>query len=224
VEKRYNHAFRFAEIEHSLGISGTYYFRLYSNHENGTIIKKIAKSGHEIGYHYDDLTYYKGDHDKAIKRFSKNLEYLRKIASVNTICMEGAPLSKYDNRNLWGKYNYRDYGIIGEPYFDIDFREIAYYTDTGRRWDGEDVSVRDKVNRENKQNDEDLDQVTENKFPKFRTTYDMIRAIERGQFPDKAMLTIHPQRWHDRPLPWIKELIWQNVKNQVKRLILKARG
>ena len=44
-----------------------------------------------------------------------------------------------------GQMDYQDFGLIGEPYFDVDFNEVAYYTDTGRRWDGEDVSVRDKV-------------------------------------------------------------------------------
>ena len=42
-------------------------------------------------------------------------------------------------------YDYRDYGIIAEPYFDVDFDEVFYLTDTGRRWDGDSVSVRDKV-------------------------------------------------------------------------------
>jgi hypothetical protein len=28
---------------------------------------------------------------------------------------------------------------------------------------------------------------------------------------------VHPQRWHDRTLPWVKELVWQNVKNVVKK-------
>ena len=59
--------------------------------------------------------------------------------------MHGSPMSPYDNRLLWTKYDYRDYGIIGEPYFDVDFSEVAYYTDTGRRWDGDSVSVRDKM-------------------------------------------------------------------------------
>jgi hypothetical protein len=31
------------------------------------------------------------------------------------------------------------------------------------------------------------------------------------------MITVHPQRWHDRPLPWVRELVWRNVKNTVKR-------
>jgi hypothetical protein len=37
------------------------------------------------------------------------------------------------------------------------------------------------------------------------------------------MITTHPQRWTDRPLPWVKELIWQGVKNVVKG-ILVVRG
>jgi len=35
--------------------------------------------------------------------------------------------------------------------------------------------------------------------------------------PDKVMLTIHPQRWDDKPLPWMKELVGQNVKNIIKK-------
>jgi len=31
------------------------------------------------------------------------------------------------------------------------------------------------------------------------------------------MLNVHPQRWTDRPLPWVKELVGQNVKNVVKK-------
>jgi hypothetical protein len=80
-----------------------------------------------------------------MESFLKNLEAMRKIADIKTICMHGSPMSPYDNRLLWTKYDYRDYGIIGEPYFDVDFSRVAYYTDTGRRWDGDSVSVRDKV-------------------------------------------------------------------------------
>ena len=53
--------------------------------------------------------------------------------------------NKYDNKQLWKYYNYKAYGIIGEPYFDINFNDVFYLTDTGRRWDGDKVSVRDKV-------------------------------------------------------------------------------
>ncbi|MCF8236484.1 MAG: hypothetical protein K9J33_16855, partial [Bacteroidales bacterium] len=33
--------------------------------------------------------------------FNKDLSYLRQFAEVKTMTMEGAPLSRYDNRNLW---------------------------------------------------------------------------------------------------------------------------
>ena len=59
--------------------------------------------------------------------------------------MHGSPLSKWDNRDLWKRYNYRDYGIIAEPYFDLDFDEVFYLTDTGRSWNNSKASVRDKV-------------------------------------------------------------------------------
>jgi len=59
--------------------------------------------------------------------------------------MHGSPLSKYDNRDLWKNFDYHELGIIGEPYFDVDFNEVMYLTDTGRRWDGFRVSIRDKV-------------------------------------------------------------------------------
>lgn len=59
--------------------------------------------------------------------------------------MHGSPRSPYDNKEVWKKYDYRELGILAEPYFDIDFSKVLYLTDTGRRWDGERVSIRDKV-------------------------------------------------------------------------------
>jgi len=240
VEQRYNNALRFAEIQHEMGIRGSYYFRLFQVPENEEIIRKIASLGHEIGYHYDDLSFCKGDYEKAIHRFEKNLAYLREIAPVLTLTAEGAPLSKFDNRDLWKKYNYSDYGIIAEPYFDINYDELFYITDTGRRWDGDKYNVRDKpitsgsvrgrslplkgkpdgVRRATKENP-----VTNEEFLKlrFRHTGDIIETVESGCFPERAMLNFHPQRWSDALMPWAKELVWQNVKNQGKRVLLRLR-
>ena len=55
---------------------------------------------------------------------------------------------------------------------------------------------------------------------RFRYTWDIIEAADKGLLPDKVMLNIHPQRWTDRPLPWIKEFVGQNVKNVIKRAML----
>lgn len=54
-------------------------------------------------------------------------------------------MSRWDSRLLWKYYDYHDFGIIGEPYFDVDFNEVFYLTDTGRRRDGDSVNIRDKA-------------------------------------------------------------------------------
>jgi len=107
VEAHYPNALKMAQIERKLGIKGSYYFRIFPKAGNEAIIKQIAALGHEIGYHYDDFTLYNGNHEKAILRFQKNLAYLRQFGPVTTITMEGAPLSKYDNRDLWEKREMR---------------------------------------------------------------------------------------------------------------------
>ena len=352
VEARYGHALRFAEMQHQLGIRGTYYFRIFPKAGNEEIIRKIAALGHEIGYHYDDLSACKGNYEKAMQRFQKNLAFLRSIAPVETIAMEGAPFSRFDNRLLWGKsreygvgsreippssskdsgkqqsagegikdgslfsrreglrrtreggppssgegsgkkqsagegikdgslfnrqeglrrtreekvrdekremrgekvrderrevrgekvsseepekltahrssliagHSYRDFGILCEPYFDIDFNEVFYLTDTGRRWDGK-FAVRDRVgSREygvgSKEYGVRSKEKGEKKWSAYKATNDIIRSVEEGTFPQQAMMTFHPQRWHSRPLLWVKELVWQNVKNQGKRVLV----
>ena len=45
----------------------------------------------------------------------------------------------------------------------------------------------------------------------------MIEAVEKGGFPEKVMITIHPQRWTDNTFLWVKELITQNLKNPIKK-------
>jgi hypothetical protein len=61
-------------------------------------------------------------------------------------------------------------------------------------------------------------------WPRFHSTFDIIEATEKGLLPDKIMMNVHPQRWTDDPVAWTKELILQNGKNVVKRLIIHRRG
>jgi hypothetical protein len=227
VDARNMNSLHVAKLEAEMDIRGTFNFRMVPQSFDVLVIKQIAALGHEIGYHYEDLTTAKGDFQQAIHIFEQNLAKLRQVASIETICMHGSPLSKYDNRKIWEKYNYRKYDIIGEPYFDLDFNRILYLTDTGRRWDGERVTVRDKITKRSLVNNNGR----LNNFPfmsvpgkeliplNLHSTYDIIKAITNGQFPLKIMITIHPQRWDDNPLPWIRELLWQNLKNVVKRMI-----
>ncbi len=209
IDKKPKNALVFAEIESSLEVKASYYFRIVKQSFDTRIIKQISDLGHEIGYHYEDLSLSKGDFKKAIILFQKNLKKFRDICPIKTICMHGSPLQKWDNRDIWKKYNYRDYGIIGEPYFDIDFNKIFYITDTGRKWNGNDVSIRDKVN---------------NKFScSYKSTNDIIKALKTNSLPKLIMMTTHPQRWNDDILPWSVELVFQNIKNIVKFSLNKIR-
>lgn len=194
----------FAKIQHQHNIKGVYYFRAVPESWDEKVIKEIAELGHEIGYHYECLTTTKGNLELGIKDFEKNLKALRSLAPVNTICMHGSPMSKYDSKDLWKKYNYRDFGIIGEPYFDVDFKKVFYLTDTGRKWDGDKVSVRDKVDSGFNLH--------------FHTTDEIIATANAHKLPNQIMFTFHPQRWNNNILKWSKELVLQNTKNMVKQV------
>ncbi|MFN2262464.1 MAG: hypothetical protein ABR595_10410, partial [Psychroflexus sp.] len=199
----------FAKVQAENGVKGSYYFRAVPQSWDDDIIKAIYDLGHEIGYHYECLTTCKGDLELGIKDFENNLKKLRNLVPVSSICMHGSPMSPHDSKDLWKKYNYRDYGIIAEPYFDVDFKKVFYFTDTGRRWDGNKVSVRDRVN-----SGFDLS---------FHTTNEIIAAANERKLPDQIMFTFHPQRWNDDKIKWSKELLLQNAKNIIKRLIVKRR-
>lgn len=200
-------------MESELGVKATYYFRAVPESWDDAIIRSIAMLGHEIGYHYESLTTCDGNVDVAWHDFCKNLERLRALAPVTSICMHGSPRSPYDSKDIWKKYDYRTVGITFEPYMDTDFSQTFYLTDTGRRWDGYKVSVRDRIPK--------YQEEWTSKGLVYHTTDDIIRAAKEGALPHRIMVTTHPQRWTDNPFPWTKEYVGQNVKNCIKRIIIK---
>jgi hypothetical protein len=220
-----NNSLDFARIQHHMGIRGTYYFRVVPESWDEQIIGKIASMGHEVGYHYETMDSVnakckmqktkgkKEDNvDMAYEEFCMNLEKFRKIVPVETICMHGSPRSEFDNKDIWKKYDYKALGLIAEPYFDIDFNKVFYLTDTGRRWDGWRVSMRDKVPQQEE---------WVRKGWVFHSTQDIINAAMEDRLPYPLMMTFHPQRWTDKPIPWLKEWVMQGVKNEVKRAMIK---
>ena len=198
----------FAKIQAEHQIKGVYYFRAVPESWNEEVIKEIAALGHEIGYHYECLTTCAGNMELAVADFEKNLKALRKLAPVSTICMHGSPMSKYDSKDLWKFSDYRTFGLIGEPYFDVDFSKVFYLTDTGRRWDGGKVSVRDKVNASGYD-------------VSFHTTTQIIEVCDKNDLPQQIMFTFHPQRWNNNYALWAKELVLQNLKNLIKRAVIR---
>jgi len=196
-----------------MGIRATYFFRAVPCSWNETIIREIAALGHEIGYHYESLTTCDGDIDAAFEDFKANLERLRRLSPVKTICMHGSPRSVFDSRDIWKKYDYKALGLTAEPYLDTDWSKTFYLTDTGRRWDGFKVSVRDRIPC--------WQEEWSGKGLVFHTTDQIVRRVD--ELPDAIMITTHPQRWSDNPCLWLRELVLQNAKNIVKRTIVRNR-
>lgn len=213
VDKKPQNSLKTARIERDLGWKAVYYFRALPESWDEGIIQEISALGHEVGYHYESLTTCNGDKEAAYRDFCDNLEKLRKLAPVTSICMHGSPKSKWDSRDLWKQFDYHQLGIETEPYLDTDFSQVFYLTDTGRRWDGFNVSVRDKIPEYQEQ--------WIKKGWVYHSTDDIIEAVKNSIFPKKAMMTTHPQRWTDNKAEWLMEWGSQSVKNCVKMLIIK---
>jgi hypothetical protein len=212
VDRLPEYSLETAQIEHSLGITGSYYFRALPVSFNEEIIKKIGSFGHEIGYHYEDLALCHGDIQKAYSSFCRNLEKLRMLQPVVTITMHGSPVSKWDNRDLWNYYNYKELGLLGEPYFDLDFKRILQLTDTGRHWNNFKLNVRDKSMKYSPDNKHE-------KF-QFHSTGEIIDMAKANKLPLIIMMSTHPQRWTNNMFSWTNELLFQSIKNIVKRRIV----
>lgn len=217
VDLHPNNSLLMAQLEQRMGAKATYYFRSVPESNRPDVIKSIARLGHEVGYHYEDMALAEGNVDEAYAHFEGMLAYFRTMYPVKTICMHGVPTSRYDGRDLWKKYDYHPLGIICEPYLDLDYSRLLYLTDTGRRWDGYKVSVRDKI------------PVYQDQWRKqgltFHSTDQLIRALKDKQSPlnrlaPRILMTTHPQRWNDSMLWWYEEFFMQTLKNAIKRVLL----
>lgn len=209
------HSLCIARLEAGEGARASYYFRAVPESWDEAVIREISRLGHELGYHYESLTSCRGDVDAAYADFCRNLEALRKLVPVNTVCMHGSPRSPYDSKDIWKKYELAALGLSGEPYLTTDFSHLLYLTDTGRRWDGYKVSVRDKI--------EAFQGRWERAGWSFHTTQQILDALEKDLLPAGLMITTHPQRWNDFGPGWVKEYILQHLKNIVKRFIVRRK-
>ena len=196
----------FAAMENQLGIKASYYFRIPKTFRIKTI-QRIMELGHEIGYHYEDLSVTRGDFIKAIQRFENNLNAIRRLYPVKTIAMHGRPLSLWNSKELWKKYDFRKYGIIAEPYISVDYQKVLYLTDTGSRWNGEKMIIRDSV----------LSSFNFN----IHSTFQLIKLFSEKKLPDKIILNSHPARWNDNLFIWVTNYFIQQIKNIIKYFLKK---
>lgn len=206
VDRKPKNALKMARLEYTLGIRSTYYFRYPYTFKPG-IMKVILSLGHEIGYHYEVLSKTKGDESKAIELFVKELEAFRSLFDIRTICMHGSPLSRFDNRELWKSFNFKDYGIEGEAYLSLGGEGLQYLSDTGRSWSGKN-SVRDMM--------------SDSGATPVETTDDLI-AWTKSSRGKRLYLTVHPERWAIGEGEWFLSLLTDSASNLGKTIITLVR-
>jgi hypothetical protein len=214
VDRKPLNALRMATLEHQLGITATYFFRTKPHTLRPDIIKAISALGHEIGYHYENLSDCNGDSSAALADFEMNLSRLREIVPVETICMHGRPLKPWDNRELWRDPSrhallQEKFGIRGEVYLDIDYSNIAYINDTGRNWSATKSNVRDRVKSTIRVD-----------FANQSELLEYLRAPSHA----KLVFQIHPERWACNMFDWGLQLGVDGLTNLAKRGFQSWRG
>lgn len=196
VDRSAKKALEMAKLEAKHHKKATYYFRV-KTYDRDTI-SQIKALGHEVGYHYEVLDEAKGDMKLALELFKKHIQL---FPGCQTCAMHGNPLTKWDNRDFWKQNKLEDFGLIGEAYVSFDFDKAKYFTDTGRKWNSKDCSIKDNV-------DCNLTCV--------KNTDELIRILPGTGI---AYIMTHPLRWNDSLLSWTNELIVQKTKNIGKRIL-----
>jgi hypothetical protein len=208
VDRKPLNALKMAELENSLAVKTTYCFRTKTHTFKTDIISAIAAMGHEIAYHYESLSDARGNMQKAIEDFEKNLAMLRSVVPVLTISMHGSPFSAHDNKDIWKIAENHDMlihqlNVLGEMYLDIDYSDIAYINDTGRNWTSKKANRRDSVNSKIV-----LD---------FRNGQSLLHYLN-SQPHTKLVFQIHPERWADGSIEYIVQYSKDKLINFLKAL------
>ena len=79
IDRGCKNALKISKIESNLDIKASYYFRTIKKFYDERAIRKIGTLGHEIGYHYEELSLTKGNFEHAIAMFKENLRIFRQI-------------------------------------------------------------------------------------------------------------------------------------------------
>ena len=213
VDRKPKNALKMAKLEQEIGVLSTYYFRSKPNSFDPTIMKEVYDMGHEVGYHYENLSDTNGNYAHAISDFIKNLEKFRKIVPIHTISMHGRPLKPFDNRDLWRNITNHELlkeslDIAGEVYLDIDYKDIAYINDTGRNWSSDKSNMRDKVSSLIPAN--------------FANGKELLGYLKTNPHP-RICLQIHPERWTNDFSEWMLQATKDFIANTIKFVLCVIR-
>lgn len=130
---------KIAEMENTLGISSTFFFRLhaerYSFEEAIPVIRKLADDGFRIGLHYETLGVTKGNLEEAVELLETEIEEIRKVVTVSVVAAHGQ--KQFKNRTIW-EYVDKAKIRVSSAY---DMKYDMYLSDAGGK------SLRDKTGK-----------------------------------------------------------------------------
>ncbi|TYL37228.1 hypothetical protein CV102_18100 [Natronococcus pandeyae] len=201
VDRKPENALEMARLEAKYDISTTYYFRTIDKTYKPDLIREIEELGHEIGYHYEDMDRADGNLEQAHESFADELERVRQLARVETVCMHGNPLTSHDNRDMWDySQGFDDYDLRGEAYLSMDFVDVTYFSDTGRTWEDGDLKIKDHPVGESQ------------KQVQVGGTSELIELVSKGEVPRLCLLS-HPNRWAATNVEYVAELAKDTTTN-----------
>ena len=202
VDRRPDNALAMARLEADFGVASTYYFRVLPCAFEPRIIDSICKLGHEIGYHYEDLHLAKGDPKKAICFFSRHLDKLRQIAPVRSIAMHGSPLARQNNMAIWDHEDFANYGVI-DAILSFDYSDYTFFTDSGRTFGTSNANLRDYLGAARTEHS-------------VRSSDDLANWLS-GASASKIQINVHPERWNQPGLSWLRQWSVDIAANTIKR-------
>lgn len=210
VDRKPANAVAMARLEADKGVFTTYYFRVVGSAWNPDAIREIARLGHEVGYHYEDLALAGGDVARAHALFGEHLGWLRALATIQTATMHGSPLSRHNNLALWERGSPADYQLEADAFLSVDYAGVPYFTDTGRSWAAGATNLRDKP-------------ATAAPSPaEVQSTGDLMDYVTRTK-PRRLALSAHPERWAHAGADWWMQLGKDSAANAVKRILRAVR-
>lgn len=230
VDDEPEYALTMAQLENVFNIKSTYYFRTVENVFKINLIEQIHNLGHEIGYHYEVLDEAKGNYAMAINIFNENLVKFKGLCEIKTIAQHGSPLvgqlsatsisgiwniflnivkgnkvfTNWVNADIWKEYDFNEFGIVGEAYLSIDFKDVYYISDTGMSWNNK-YRMKDVIN----QNPPGFDRFN------IKSTNELIKMIKINK-TNRIYLLVHPDQWRDNLTDWIKWSILKYIRNYGK--------
>ena len=185
---------RFWEIEQTLGVCGSYYFRLSTLHPR--LMVKMAGSGVEVSYHYEELSTFvkRNGLMKAADiyarlpeiraQFAKNIERLRKLTGLGMRVV--AAHGDFVNRYL-GIYNtlvLDDAELRRELAIRLEAYDDAYLRLLQRR-------------------------LTDAGYPRYWATVSPQEAMQQQPVPEVIAVLVHPKHWHARAMANLRMDMWR---------------